>query len=57
VSPVRYEVGFYISEDCILHSHRRGNLKSYTFDIKEDSVFQVCCSFLGVFLQQLTGYS
>jgi hypothetical protein len=29
VSPVRYEVGFYIPEDDILHSHRRGNLKSY----------------------------
>jgi hypothetical protein len=30
VSPVRYELGFYISEDGILHSHRRENLKSYT---------------------------
>jgi hypothetical protein len=29
--PVRYELGFYIPEDGILHSHRRGNLKSYTF--------------------------
>jgi hypothetical protein len=29
VSPVRYELGFYILEDYILHSHRRGNLKSY----------------------------
>jgi hypothetical protein len=29
VSPVRYELGFYISEDGILHSHRRENLKSY----------------------------
>jgi hypothetical protein len=29
VSPVRYELGFYIPEDCILQSHRRGNLKSY----------------------------
>jgi hypothetical protein len=28
VSPVRYELGFYISEDDILHSHRRENLKS-----------------------------
>jgi hypothetical protein len=27
--PVRYEVGFYIPEDGILHSHRRKNLKSY----------------------------
>jgi hypothetical protein len=29
VSPVRYELGFYIPEDNILHSHRRENLKSY----------------------------
>jgi hypothetical protein len=26
---VRYELGFHISEDGILHSHRRQNLKSY----------------------------
>jgi hypothetical protein len=29
VSPVKYEMGFYISEDDILHSHCRENLKSY----------------------------
>jgi hypothetical protein len=29
VSPVRYELGFYIPEDDIHHSHRRDNLKSY----------------------------
>jgi hypothetical protein len=29
VSPVRYDLGFYIQEDDILHSHRRENLKSY----------------------------
>jgi hypothetical protein len=29
VSPVKYEQGFYIPEDDILHSHRRENLKSY----------------------------
>jgi hypothetical protein len=29
VSPVRYELGFYIPEDGILHSHRRENLNSY----------------------------
>jgi hypothetical protein len=28
VSPVKYELGFYIPEDD-LHSHRRENLKSY----------------------------
>jgi hypothetical protein len=29
VSPVKYELSFYISEDAILHSHRCENLKSY----------------------------
>jgi hypothetical protein len=29
VSPVKYELGFYIPEDDILHSHPRENLKSY----------------------------
>jgi hypothetical protein len=29
MSPVRYELGFYITEDDILHSHSRENLKSY----------------------------
>jgi hypothetical protein len=29
VSPVKYELGFYISEDAILRSHRRGDFKSY----------------------------
>jgi hypothetical protein len=29
VSPVKYELCFYIPEDDILHSHRRENLKSY----------------------------
>jgi hypothetical protein len=29
VSPVRYELGFYIPEDGILHSHRREKLESY----------------------------
>jgi hypothetical protein len=27
--PVRYEVGFYIPEDVILHSHRHETLKPY----------------------------
>jgi hypothetical protein len=30
VSPVKYELGFYIPEDGTLHSHRREHLKSYT---------------------------
>jgi hypothetical protein len=29
VSPVKYELGFYIPEDGIFHSHRRENLKPY----------------------------
>jgi hypothetical protein len=29
VSPVKYELGIYIPEDDILHSHHRENLKSY----------------------------
>jgi hypothetical protein len=29
MSPVRYELGFYIAEDGILHSHRLENLKSH----------------------------
>jgi hypothetical protein len=28
--PVRYELGLYIPEEAIVHSYRRGNLKSYT---------------------------
>jgi hypothetical protein len=29
VSPVKYELDFYVPEDAILHSHCSGNLKSY----------------------------
>jgi hypothetical protein len=29
VSPVRYELEFYIPEDDILHGYRRENLESY----------------------------
>jgi hypothetical protein len=29
VSPVKYELGLYISEDDIFHSHCRENLNSY----------------------------
>jgi hypothetical protein len=31
VVPVRYELGFYIPDNGILHSHRLENLKSYIF--------------------------
>jgi hypothetical protein len=27
---MKYDLGFYIPEDGILHCHRRENLKSYT---------------------------
>jgi hypothetical protein len=30
MSPVKYEMGFYITEDGVVHSHCRENLKSYT---------------------------
>jgi hypothetical protein len=29
VSPVKYELDFYIPEDDVVHIHRRENLKSY----------------------------
>jgi hypothetical protein len=29
MSPVKYELSFYIPEDDILHSHRHENLKPY----------------------------
>jgi hypothetical protein len=37
--PVRYELGFYIPEDDILHSHRHENLKSSIAGIE----FPSCC--------------
>jgi hypothetical protein len=30
---MRYELGFYIPKDGILHSHRRGDLRSYMYDV------------------------
>jgi hypothetical protein len=36
VSPVKYEQGFYITEDAILRSYRRENLKSYNDMIASD---------------------
>jgi hypothetical protein len=40
VCPVRFELGFYIPEDDVLHSHRRENLKFYknTQDCKENEL-------------------
>jgi hypothetical protein len=37
VSPVKYELGFCIPEDDILHSHRRENFKSYFDDMYNES--------------------
>jgi hypothetical protein len=45
VSPVKYELGFYIPGDDILHSHCRENLKSYILRSqsgKEKSVSPRC---------------
>jgi hypothetical protein len=36
VSPVRYELGFYMQEDGILHSHRRENLKFYAICLRPE---------------------
>jgi hypothetical protein len=33
VSPVRYELGFSIPEDGVLHSHRRENLTFYKVNV------------------------
>jgi hypothetical protein len=33
VSPVRYELAFYIPQDGILHSYRRENLKCYMLEM------------------------
>jgi hypothetical protein len=37
VSPVKYEIRFYIPEDDILHSHSRENLKSYMIFFSQNS--------------------
>jgi hypothetical protein len=33
MSLVRYELGFYMPEDGILHSHRSENLKPYKINV------------------------
>jgi hypothetical protein len=42
MSPLRYELGFYIPEDDILHSHCRENVKSYIglVDLNDISYFK-----------------
>jgi hypothetical protein len=41
VSPVKYELGFYIPEDDILHSHSRENVTSYMYNTRKNGVFWV----------------
>jgi hypothetical protein len=45
VSPVKYELGFYIPEDDILHSPRRENLKSY-LNGSDDGIYD--CELMGL---------
>jgi hypothetical protein len=47
MSPVKYELGFCIPEDDILHSHRHENLKSYTVAILNLKRFKRPLSTLG----------
>jgi hypothetical protein len=44
VSPVKYELCFYIPEDDILHIHRRDILKSciQSVQVKEDMMVRAC---------------
>jgi hypothetical protein len=47
MSSVRYELGFYIPEDCILHSHYRETLISYNNNL---TMHSSCNSSLRLFL-------
>jgi hypothetical protein len=42
VSPVKYELGFYVPEDNILLSHRRENLKSYNLVLRRAFFWSTC---------------
>jgi hypothetical protein len=47
VSPVKYELGFYIPEDDILHSHCREHFRSYeTFIVLSFVILLLLCIFL-----------
>jgi hypothetical protein len=62
----RYELGFYVAEDDILHSHRRENLKAYKDFIKQRRMFSApiinsvtkkfLCYFIGHFTDTLTAF-
>jgi hypothetical protein len=43
VSPVRYELGFYIPEDGILHSHRR---ETSSLTLENVDTFRKCGSIM-----------
>jgi hypothetical protein len=56
VSPVRYELGFYIAEDGILRGHRRENFKScilltaaYVSCINLNSPFKMLINYLALY--------
>jgi hypothetical protein len=53
VSPVKYELGFYIREGDILHSLRRENLKSYrSFNLREVCIcFGMVCVLVDLVLK------
>jgi hypothetical protein len=59
VSPVKYELCFYIPEDDILHSHRRENLKSYNVETVTAPILRTLGvrtrSFEGKFLIEVWG--
>jgi hypothetical protein len=42
VAAVKYELGFYITADGILHRHRRENFKYYIQRIIEKDKFNYC---------------
>jgi hypothetical protein len=45
VPPVKYELGLYIPEHAILHSHCRENLKSYiTSTVRTVTAKRLCLS-------------
>jgi hypothetical protein len=48
VSPVKYEQGFYIPEDGILHSRRRENLESYISGVCHSQWVSGLCPLCGI---------
>jgi hypothetical protein len=59
VSPVKYELGFYIPEDGILHSHLRENLRSVKLEVSNVrfEVFTAVTMKVGVFWGVIVGIS